>query len=134
MHSLSTISRLNAEAYEVAIEHLRQQGRDVVANYDGLHLMSIESFSDSDEALEAFTKPADSPSEHRKLFTAYAAPQATADMFKDNPELSPTCDGSGHCAECAGDGMPEGVRVIRLKLGDLLDSMGRGDLLSKLKG
>ena len=123
MHDLKTLSRLNAEAFGEAIENLRRQGRDVVATYEGLHLMSIESFSDGAEALEAFTKPTDSPSEHKKLFTAYEVQQATPDMFQDEAPLSPTCDGSGHCAECAGDGMPEGVRVIRLNLSDLLGSL-----------
>ncbi len=73
MHDLNTINRLNAEAFADSIDHFRRQGRDVVATYAGLTLMSIETFSDRDEALAAAAKPGESPDETRKLFVRFAA-------------------------------------------------------------
>ena len=61
MHSLNTIQKLNAESFAPAIENLRRQGRDVVATYAGLALLSIESFSIRDEAIAALQAPTESP-------------------------------------------------------------------------
>jgi len=71
MHSLNTIQKLNAESFAPAIENLRRQGRDVVATYAGLALLSIESFSIRDEAIAALQAPTESPDEHRKLFVGH---------------------------------------------------------------
>lgn len=52
MHGLPTIARLN-NADKLLLESItnfRQQGRHVVARYDGSSLMSIETFSSEDEA------------------------------------------------------------------------------------
>jgi len=53
MHDLATINRLNAERFEAAISLYQNQGRAVLAHYDGLTLVSLETFSDADEALRA---------------------------------------------------------------------------------
>lgn len=54
MHDLNTISRLNAEAFAESIQNYRRQGRCVLVNYEGLHLVSIETFTAQFDAQEAF--------------------------------------------------------------------------------
>lgn len=44
MHDLNTIKRLNFEAFAASIKSYTDQGRIVVAKYDGLHLVAIETF------------------------------------------------------------------------------------------
>ena len=46
MHDLNTINRLNNEAFAASIHRYRTDGRFVLAKYEGLHLVSIETFSD----------------------------------------------------------------------------------------
>lgn len=53
MHDLNTINRLNAETFTKSIDNFRAQGRFVLARYEGLHLVSIESFSNADQASDA---------------------------------------------------------------------------------
>ena len=48
MHDLNTINRLNAEAFEAAIKNFQAQGRYVLAKYEGLTLVSIETFGSAD--------------------------------------------------------------------------------------
>lgn len=48
MHGLNTLNRLNAEAFEAAIKNFQAQGRYVLAKYEGLTLVSIETFSNAD--------------------------------------------------------------------------------------
>jgi len=48
MHDLNTINKLNAEAFEAAIKNFQAQGRYVLAKYEGLALVSIETFGSAD--------------------------------------------------------------------------------------
>ena len=54
MHDLNTINRLNYEAFAEGINKHRTAGRHVLAKYAGLHLVSIETFSDQPSAQAAF--------------------------------------------------------------------------------
>jgi hypothetical protein len=56
MHDLNTINRLNGEAFSKAVDNFRSQGRYVLACYDGLTLMSIETFSSPEDAAEALVR------------------------------------------------------------------------------
>lgn len=56
MHDLHTINRLNAEAFAKSVKKYQDQGRHVVATYNGLALVSIETFSDHEDAQAAFSK------------------------------------------------------------------------------
>ena len=51
MHDLNTIIRLNEEAHGQAITSLRDQGKHVVAMYDGVHLVKHDAFDSADAAL-----------------------------------------------------------------------------------
>lgn len=53
MNDLNTIGRLNAEAFADSIHRYRAAGRHVLALYEGLHLVSIETFTDSKSAQAA---------------------------------------------------------------------------------
>ena len=86
MHDLNTISRLNAEAFGPAIENLQRQGRFVVAKYTGLHILSIESYSDELEARADFDKPNDSPDQHKKLLTPLASADGANPAQRDQTE------------------------------------------------
>ena len=72
MHALHTIQTLNAETFAPAIENYRAQGRYVVATYTGLHIASIETFTDAKEAVALFEAPVESPDVHRKIYTPTA--------------------------------------------------------------
>lgn len=67
MHSLETIHRLNAEALQKSAKHFADQGRFVVVTYFGLHVASVETFSDQDDAFAALNAPLASPDVNRKL-------------------------------------------------------------------
>ncbi len=67
MHSLETIERLNEEATVKAITHYCGLGRWVVAGYAGLHITSLETFTDEAEALVALRAELDSPDQKRVL-------------------------------------------------------------------
>lgn len=54
MNDLNTINRLNAEAFADSIARYQAQGRYVVAEYTGLHLTAIETFSDEPSAFAKF--------------------------------------------------------------------------------
>ena len=56
MHDLNTINRLNSEAFSEAVDNFRAQGRYVLAKYDGVTLMSIETFSNAEEAAAALVQ------------------------------------------------------------------------------
>lgn len=70
MHDLNTISKRNAEAFADAVENFRRQGRFVIANYSGITLCSIETFSDEGDAMRAFAdfQPEDPSNTVRLLF------------------------------------------------------------------
>lgn len=69
MHDLTTINRLNLEAFAESIERYRRQGGYVLAVYAGLSLVSIETFSEQAPAFAAFEAYRDrKDSEHAKLF------------------------------------------------------------------
>ena len=53
MHDLNTIIRLNNGTFAKSIENFRAQGRFVLSHYEGVHLVSIESFSNADQASDA---------------------------------------------------------------------------------
>lgn len=67
MHSLETIHRLNAEALQKSAKHFADQGRFVVVTYFGLHVASVETFSDERDAFAALNAPLASPDVNRKL-------------------------------------------------------------------
>lgn len=75
MHSLETIARLNAEATEKAIGHYCGLGRWVVAGYTGLHIVSLETFTNEAEALAAVRAELDSPDQKRVLHPPKPADQ-----------------------------------------------------------
>lgn len=75
MHSLETIQRLNAEATEKAIKHYQDQGRWVVAGYAGLHITSLETFTDGAEASAAARREVDSPDQRFELHQPTPADQ-----------------------------------------------------------
>lgn len=54
MHDLNTINRLNLEAFAESINAHRKAGRFVLAQYEGLSLVSIETFSYQNQAQDAF--------------------------------------------------------------------------------
>ena len=54
MHDLNTINRLNIEAFAESITAHRKAGRFVMAQYEGLSLVSIETFSYQNQAQDAF--------------------------------------------------------------------------------
>lgn len=54
MHDLNVINRINAEAFAESIANYRKQGRWVLAKYEGLHLVSIETFTEQQPAQVAF--------------------------------------------------------------------------------
>lgn len=67
MHSLETIHKLNAEALQKSAKHFADQGRFVVVTYFGLHVASVETFSEQAEAFAALNAPLFSPDVNRKL-------------------------------------------------------------------
>ena len=83
MHDLNTINKLNAETFAPAIENYRAQGRYVVAEYSGLHVLSIETFEDPFEAVAKFNSPTSSPDVHRKILPPTARRQAPRDQSED---------------------------------------------------
>ena len=52
MHDLNTINKLNYEAFAKAIANFQAQGRHVLATYEGLTLVSIETFTDADALVD----------------------------------------------------------------------------------
>lgn len=56
MHDLQTINRLNATAFAESVKKYQDQGRHVVATYNGLALVSFETFTDHAEAQAAFNR------------------------------------------------------------------------------
>ena len=59
MHDLATIRRLNAEAHARSITEAQAQGKHVVAEYAGLHLMTTHVYGTEAEALAALAEPAE---------------------------------------------------------------------------
>lgn len=88
MHDLNTITRLNAERFADGIKSLRAQGRYVLAKYDGLALVSIESFSDHQEAVAATTaaSAAGGASERVQLFAPLSEAEAALARGRDQSE------------------------------------------------
>ena len=76
MHDLNTINRLNAEAFEAAIKNFQAQGRYVLAKYEGLTLVSIETLGNADALCDG----------HFKCLTPTAGFHATK---RDQPEDRP---------------------------------------------
>lgn len=75
MHSLETIHKLNAEALAKSAQHFADQGRFVVVTYFGLHVASVETFSDQADAFTALNAPLSSPDVNRKLIPPTPAAQ-----------------------------------------------------------
>jgi hypothetical protein len=92
MHDLNTINRLNAEAFSKAITNYRSQGRYVLARYDGLTLMSIETFSTVGDAAHALVQAQESAgaSEHFDLLSPLPEWHAAKrDQSEDRPTPDP---------------------------------------------
>jgi len=92
MHDLNTINRLNAEAFAQSIDRFRAQGRWVLAHYDGLHLMSVETFSTAEDAAQALISAQESAgaSDHFKLASPVPAwHSAKRDQSEDRPTADP---------------------------------------------
>jgi hypothetical protein len=83
MHDLHTIAKLNAETFGPAITNFQAQGRYVVANYTGLHILSIETFEDPLEAVSALNAPVDSPDVTRKIYPPTASRPFKRDQSED---------------------------------------------------
>ena len=83
MHDLNTIAKLNADTFAPAITNYRAQGRYVVAQYTGLHILSIETFEDPLEAVSAFNAPVASPDVTRKIFPPTASRPLRRDQSED---------------------------------------------------
>lgn len=95
MHDLNTIVRRNAEAFAASIQNYRRQNRWVLAKYAGLHLESIETFTDQASAQVAFEAAMRDPSAARTvLFAPMPAPSdvtlgdyiARKSALLDNPK------------------------------------------------
>jgi len=54
MHDLNTIHKINAEAFSASISKFQAQGRHVLAKYEGLHLVAIETFTAAEDAILAY--------------------------------------------------------------------------------
>ena len=92
MHDLNTIRRLNAEAHADRISIARHAGKHVVAEFAGLHLMTVQEFDDETAALAALKAPAEA-GDHRAYFPparpAAAAAQLTLDQIAALGRRSP---------------------------------------------
>ena len=118
MHDLNTIVALNAQAAAQAVSsqfhgvdldstllgtlnHLRQQGRYVVASYDGLHLTAIESFSREEDALAVLRAPT-TVGEHRHFYAPILPVKTLGDYVTQKSEVA-----SGHATRSGADaGVP----------------------------
>lgn len=90
MHDLNTLNRLNYEAFGQAIKKFQGQGRHVLAKYEGLHLVSIETFSNADELVDAHAQAlraaGTNTGTHFKCFPPVAAfATAQRDQSEDRP-------------------------------------------------
>jgi hypothetical protein len=91
MHDINTIERKNYEAFQRAVGNFQAQGRYVLCTYEGLHLVSIETFSTADELVDAHsTKVRDTPAgqgAHFKCLQPTAGFHATQrDQSEDRPQ------------------------------------------------
>jgi hypothetical protein len=91
MHDLNTINRLNAEAFSKAITNYRAQGRYVLARYDGLTLMSIETFSSAEDGALALVQATESASASERFDLLSPLPEWHATK-RDQSEDRPTAD------------------------------------------
>lgn len=90
MHDLNTINKLNANAFEAAIKNFRAQGRYVLAKYEGLTLVSIETFTNSDALVDghyaALGANPPATGTHFKIFPPIAGFHAAQrDQSEDRP-------------------------------------------------
>jgi hypothetical protein len=71
MHDLDIIHKINAQGFADAIHNFRKQGRYVIAKYEGLHLVSLETFTTPGEAVAAMKVAVDKEhgGERNVLFT-----------------------------------------------------------------
>ena len=100
MHDLATIRRLNAEAHAHSITQAQAQGRHVVAEYAGLHLMTTAIYKTAEEALAALKQPAqvgDSRAYHPPLPPWHGARR---DQSEDRP-VRPVVFKGGNWTETA---------------------------------
>lgn len=90
MHGLETIVKQNLDRFAKAITTYRSQGRWVLAKYDGLHLVSIETFGSAEEAGPTYAAAHNTIGEHAKLLPPtpewYAARR---DQSEDRPVKAP---------------------------------------------
>ena len=90
MHDLNVINRINAEAFAESIQNHRRQGRWVLAKYEGLHLVSIETFTMQTVAQAAHDAAADCQHGGGRsvLFTPFevSAPAPLRDQSEDRPQ------------------------------------------------
>jgi hypothetical protein len=78
VHDLNTIKRLNFEAFAQSIGKYQAAGKHVLAVYEGMHLTSIETFTDAAEAQVRFdTVNSKRDGQTARLFLPTAAPVPT---------------------------------------------------------
>ena len=75
MHDLNTINRLNREAFGASVNSYRTKGLWVLAKYDGLHLVSVETFRTEQEAVSGHERAVagQAAAEHFKLLAPHHA-------------------------------------------------------------
>jgi hypothetical protein len=88
MNDLNTINRLNAEAFADSIHRHRAAGRHVLARYEGLHLVCIETFSDGKAAQHAheLAATASTAGERTVLYAPTGFPAAAPVPTRDQSE------------------------------------------------
>jgi hypothetical protein len=75
VHDLNTIKRLNFEAFAQSIGKYQAAGKHVLAVYEGMHLTSIETFTDAAEAQVRFdTVNSKRDGQTARLFLPTSAP------------------------------------------------------------
>jgi hypothetical protein len=88
MHDLNTLNRLNAEAFEKSIRHYQSKGRWVLARYEGLTLVSIETFGELTQAQQALDQaPANAlQGERATIFAPLPFNAVGRDQSEDRPQ------------------------------------------------
>ena len=127
MHDLNELNKLNAERFAQAIHNYRAQGRFVIAEYSGLTLMAIETFSTEKEAFDKFgTYSTMHDSTHAKLYFPGNDPQPRAIMY---PPVKAAEAKSSHDHPCTSFEYPAGHGVSPRGAPKLLDSEAVDDTI-----
>ena len=83
MHDLNQIIANNAKAHADSINYYLNRGQHVVAEYDGVTLLTVQPFANKHEAEVFAQQELGSPSRHRKLQYARVDPVGKRDQSED---------------------------------------------------